>query len=56
MNNHGAVIVSWDFNDKDRGVLIVGKQLNNHMDVLNVFTDDEAVKLYKKLTTKQGDK
>lgn len=54
--NSGAVIVSWDFSNRDTGVLIVGKQKNGKIDIINAFQGDEAYELYQKLTVKNGDK
>lgn len=46
----GAYIVSWDF-DQNSGVLIVGKQTNGKIEIVNAFQDEEAYELYKKLST-----
>lgn len=52
MNSAGSVIVSWDFsNGRDVSILLVGKQVNGHVYVVNAFQGEEAVELYKKLTT-----
>lgn len=54
MNSSGSVIVSWDFsNGKDVGVLIVGRQNNGQIEVINAFQGEEAKNLYLKLTTPQ---
>lgn len=55
MNSSGSVIVSWDFsNGKDVDVLIVGRQQNGKIDVVNAFQGSEAVELYLRLTTPQN--
>lgn len=52
MNSVGSVIVSWDFsNGRDASILLVGKQLNGRVDIVNAFQGEEAVELYKRLTT-----
>lgn len=52
MNSVGSVIVSWDFsNGRDNSVLLVGKQVNGHVYIVNAFQGEEAVELHKKLTT-----
>lgn len=51
MKSSGAVIVSWDFSrSKDVGVLIVGKQENGRVNIINAFQGEEAKELYNKLT------
>lgn len=51
MKSSGAVIVSWDFSHgKDVGVLIVGKQENGRVNIINAFQGEEAKELYNKLT------
>lgn len=53
---NGAVIVSWDFSHGDTGVLIVGRQKNKEVTVINAFQGEEARAIYEKLTTrKKGD-
>ena len=52
MNSVGSVIVSWDLsNGRDNSILLVGKQVNGHVYIVNAFQGEEAVELYKKLTT-----
>lgn len=52
MNSIGSVIVSWDLsNGRDNSILLVGKQVNGHVYIVNAFQGEEAVELYKKLTT-----
>ena len=52
MNVSGAVIVSFDFREKDEGVLIVGRQNDaGGIDILNAFQGKDAMDLYKKLVT-----
>lgn len=46
-----SVIVSIDAADNgDTAVLIVGKQVNGKVTILNAFSGDEAIAIYKKLT------
>ena len=48
---NSAVIVSWDFSHgKDKGVLIVGRQTNGVVKVINAFQGQEARDIYGKLT------
>lgn len=50
----GSVIVSWDFsNGKDQSILIVGKQQNGVVNIVNAFQGEDAVKIHEKLTTKK---
>lgn len=52
MTSSGSAIVSWDFsNGKDVGVLIVGRQNNGVVEIVNAFQDLEAEELYLRLTT-----
>lgn len=52
MNSAGSVIVSWDFsNGRDASILLVGKQVNGRVDIVNAFQGEEAVELHNKLTT-----
>lgn len=54
MNSSGAVIVGWDFSHgKDVGVLIVGKQENGQVEIINAFQGEEAKDLYKRLVTRK---
>lgn len=55
MNLTTSFIVSFDFSDKDRGVCIVGKQENGHVNIINAFADDEARAILDKLTKKEGE-
>ena len=48
-----SVIVGVDFSEKDKGVLIVGRQKNGAMDIINAFQGEEAYELYMKLVTKK---
>ena len=51
-NTHGAYIVSWDFtHGEDVGVLIVGEQKNNRVEIINAFQGKEARDIYNKLST-----
>ena len=52
INSNGAYIVSWDFTrGKDVGVLIVGKQHDGKIDIVNAFQGQEAYDIYTKLST-----
>lgn len=54
MNGVGSVIVSWDFSHgKDKSVLLVGKQENGKVEIVNAFQGKEAEEIYKKLTTRR---
>lgn len=48
-----AIIVSIDYNESDRtGVLLVGrKRRGGGIDIINAFSGNEALELYKKLVT-----
>lgn len=48
-----SVIVSVDFNEKDKGVLIVGRQKKGVVNIINAFEGEEAYELYQKLITKK---
>ena len=50
-NTNGAYIVSWDFSHEDVGVLIVGRQHNGKVDIVNAFQGKEAHDIYEKLST-----
>lgn len=51
MKESGSVIVSWDFsNGEDVGVLIVGKQKNGKVEIVNAYLGKEAEELREKLT------
>ena len=52
---HGAFIVSWDFsNGEDESILIVGKMIKvGEVKVVNAFQGQEAIDIYKKLSTVQ---
>ena len=51
-----TLLVGISFSKDDTGVLIVGrKRLNQSIDIINAFQDEEALELYKKLTTKKGE-
>lgn len=48
----GSYIVSWDFSHgNDVGVLLVGKQENGKVDIVNAFQGEEAMEIYMKLST-----
>ena len=46
---NGSLVVGYDFTDKDTGVLIIGKQENGWVNVINAFQDKEAVDIFNKL-------
>lgn len=51
MMESGSVIVSWDFSrGEDVGVLLVGRQKNGKVEVINAYQGKEAQELQKKLT------
>ncbi len=55
MKSNGSVIVSWDFsNGRDIGVLLVGKQVNGKVEIVNAFQGKEAVEIYEKLIISNG--
>lgn len=49
-----SFIVGVDFGDNDQGVLIVGKQTEKGIDVINAVAGKEAYELYLKLITKKA--
>lgn len=54
MNGIGSVIVGWDFSHGlDNDILLVGKQENGDVTVINAFQGQEARDIYKKLTVKK---
>lgn len=54
MKSTDSVIVSWDLSHgKDVGVLLVGKQLNGRVEIINAFQGEEAYELYRKLTVQK---
>lgn len=51
-NTNGAYIVSWDFSHgNDDSILIVGKQENGTIKIVNAFQGKEAHDIYEKLST-----
>ena len=53
-NLSDTLLVSISFSDKDKGVLIVGRQRKNQsIEIVNAFQGDEALELYKKLVTQK---
>lgn len=47
---HDSVIVSWDFsNGEDASILLVGRQRQGKMDIINMYQGKEAEELYQKL-------
>lgn len=56
-NLSDALLVSISFSEKDKGVLVVGRQRKNHsLEIVNAFQGEEALELYKKLVTKKEQK
>lgn len=55
MNNtkvNECLLVSVDFTQgENAGVLIVGRQKNGKVDIVNAFQGQEAIDIYKKLIT-----
>lgn len=52
-----CLLVSVDFTKgEDTGVLIVGRQKNGKVDIINAFQGQEAVDIYKKLITVKNKK
>lgn len=45
-----ALVIGVNFSKTDVGVLIVGRQQNNRVEIINTFKGDEARQLYEKLT------
>lgn len=52
MQHTDSLVIAVSFHAKDEGVMIVGRQKNGIMDIVNAFQGEEAEELYKKLTTK----
>lgn len=47
-----SVIVSWDYSHgKDKTIVLVGKQENGKVEVVNAFEGEEALEVINKLTT-----
>lgn len=54
MKSTDSVIVSWDLSHgKDVGILLVGKQVNGRVEIINAFLGEEAYELYRKLTVQK---
>ena len=53
---HESLILGISFSSKNEGVMIVGRQKNGVLDVINAFAGEEARELYTKLTTKKDEK
>ena len=54
MEKVDSVIVSCNFsNGPDQDILLVGKQKNGKIEVINAFQGPEAYELWKKLTIKK---
>lgn len=55
-NGIGSVIVNWDFSlgeNGDKDILVVGKQENRQLTIINAFIGKKAREIYKLLTTQQ---
>lgn len=51
----GSFLVSFDFNDTDVPILLVGrKKKGDAVEIVNAFQGEEAVRMYKMLTTVKG--
>ena len=51
----GSFLVSFDFNNKDVPILLVGrKKKGDAVEIVNAFQGEEAVRIYKILTTVKG--
>lgn len=51
-----SLIIGVDFSKRDDGVLIVGRQKNGEVTIINAFQGKEAFDIYEKLITiKKGD-
>lgn len=51
-----SLIIGVDFSERDNGVLIVGRQKNGEVTIINAFQGKEAFDIYEKLITiKKGD-
>lgn len=57
LNVNECLLVGVDFTrGEDAGILIVGRQTNGIVDVINAFQDQEAADIYRKLiTVKKGE-
>ena len=50
-----SLIIGVDFSERDNGVLIVGRQKNGEVSIINAFQGKEAFDIYEKLiTVKKG--
>ena len=50
-----SLIIGVDFSERDNGVLIVGRQKNGEVTIINAFQGKEAFDIYEKLiTVKKG--
>ena len=50
---NGSVIVSWSRRAPDSSIVIVGKQSNGHIEVINASRGQAAEDIHKKLTEKR---
>lgn len=54
MKSTDSVIVSWDLSrGKDESILLVGKQVDGRVEIVNAFQGEEAYELYRKLTVQK---
>lgn len=52
-NISDGLAIGFDFTEGDVATAVVGRHKNGVMDVINIFTDQEARDIYDKLTTKK---
>ena len=52
----GSCVVSWCFSPGNEHIMLVGKQKNGGIEVINGFTGKEADELFLKLTTVKEEK
>lgn len=50
-----SLIIGVDFSKRDDGVLIVGRQKNGKITIINAFQGKEAFDIYEKLITVKKD-
>ena len=50
-----SIIVSYDDQTNNEPIMIVGnKRMNQSIEIINAFHGDEAIELYKRLTTQKS--
>lgn len=51
---NGSAIISWSRkHSKENNILIVGRQIDGKIDIINAFQGEEADDIYKKLIEKR---